>query len=57
MDFFERLLGISPDAGSGASELMFLLAPMLIIALVIARRYRRRTKLAANPRLRETQAE
>lgn len=38
MDFIEKLFGISPDAGSGATEIMFLLIPILLIVLICARR-------------------
>ena len=43
MDFIERFLGISPYAGSGATELMLVCVPVLILVLVIMRRYLRRT--------------
>ncbi len=33
MDFIERLFGISPDLGSGATELMLLTVPVFILAL------------------------
>jgi len=42
MDFIERFLGISPDAGTGATELAIVLAPLLILALFAMRRYLRR---------------
>ncbi len=46
MDFIERLFHISPDAGSGTTELAYLIA--LIIALVLyfttARRKSRHVK-------------
>jgi hypothetical protein len=38
MDFIERWLGISPDGGSGAFELMILV--LLAAALVAMTRYR-----------------
>jgi hypothetical protein len=40
MDFIERLLGVSPDGGSGALELALFVAPlvMLAIARALARR-------------------
>ncbi len=36
MDFIERLLHVSPDGGSGMSELMIGMAVMLIILSVAA---------------------
>jgi hypothetical protein len=33
MDFIERLLTISPDAGSGATELMLLMVPASVLML------------------------
>lgn len=41
MDFIEQLLGISPDAGSGATELILVFVPVLVILLAIMRRYLR----------------
>jgi hypothetical protein len=29
MDFIERLFGISPDGGSGATEMLLMLAPLV----------------------------
>jgi hypothetical protein len=43
VDFIERLLGISPDVGSGATELALIFAPLLILLLWVTRRYLRRT--------------
>jgi hypothetical protein len=43
MDFIERLLGLSPDAGSGATEWMLFAVPFAIIALLVLRRARNRT--------------
>jgi len=31
MDFFERVFGISPDAGSGSLEMLYLLAAFLVL--------------------------
>jgi hypothetical protein len=39
MDFIERIFGISPDAGSGAFELILVAVPILILASLAA--YRR----------------
>ena len=41
MDFIERLFGISPDGGSGATEVLLILAILLIslgVALIFVRR-------------------
>ncbi len=43
MDFFERLFGISPDAGNGSLELVYLAVLALAVYAVTAwRRARRR---------------
>ena len=47
MDFFERIFGISPDAGSGTFELIVTAVLILIFALVAAyRRWRSGSSLA-----------
>lgn len=33
MFFFERLFGISPDAGNGSFELILLMIPLAILAI------------------------
>jgi hypothetical protein len=38
MDFIEQWFGISPDGGSGATELLFLVVALLIVAIILARR-------------------
>jgi len=38
MDFIEQWFGISPDGGSGATELLFLLVALAIVAMILARR-------------------
>ena len=39
MDFIERLLGVSPDGGSGSFEVLLFLIPIVgIAALTVARR-------------------
>ncbi len=41
MNFIEQFFGLSPDAGSGLTEMIFLLVPItLIVALVLRRRMR-----------------
>lgn len=42
MDFIERLLGFSPDGGSGAFEYLLLLIP--IVGIVALREMRKRSK-------------
>jgi hypothetical protein len=43
MDFIERLFGVSPDAGSGTTELAIALIPVLIFGLIAFYRSPRRT--------------
>jgi len=51
MDFIERLFNISPDGGSGATELLFFLVlSLIVIAGVAAWRIRRRHHLSQSPR-------
>lgn len=38
MNFIERLLGISPDGGSGATEVVYLATFLLAAALLVWRR-------------------
>ena len=38
MDFIERLFGMSPDGGSGATELVILLGVALLVAVLSWRR-------------------
>ena len=42
MDFIEHLFGISPDGGSGATELSLILVPIFVVAYLAVRRYRMR---------------
>jgi len=37
MDFIEGLFNISPDGGSGATELLFLVAGLIAVAVAIWR--------------------
>ena len=43
MDFIERLLGTSPDGGSGATELVLVIVPVFIIVLFAMRKALPRT--------------
>ena len=52
MDFIERLLGFSPDGGSGASEAMLIAVPVL--ALYLAWRAGRRLWVLAKVGHKET---
>lgn len=40
MDFIERIFGLSPDAGSGAFEVLLFLIPIAGLAIVYLRRKR-----------------
>jgi len=42
MDFIERLLGFSPDAGSGSFELLLFMLPVLGLAVFVNRHPPRR---------------
>jgi hypothetical protein len=42
MQFIEKLLGVSPDGGSGALEACILIVPILVASFAIARRRARR---------------
>jgi hypothetical protein len=37
MDFIERLFGISPDAGDGSTEMLYIIAVVAIVALILCR--------------------
>jgi hypothetical protein len=38
MDFIERWFGLSPDGGDGSTELLYIVAIALVLALVFGRR-------------------
>jgi len=38
MDFIEQWFGVSPDGGSGATELLYIIVLALILVLLLARR-------------------
>jgi hypothetical protein len=42
MDFIERLFGISPDGGDGSTELIYIAALILIVAVITWRHIARR---------------
>jgi hypothetical protein len=42
MDWFERLTGLDPDAGSGSFELVILISLVLLVALALHRAQRGR---------------
>ncbi len=46
MDFIETLFHVSPDGGSGLTELMFLAVPVIVCALLVAQRIRRARRFA-----------
>ena len=37
MDFIEQIFGVSPDNGDGSTELMLILAVLVVIAVVFRR--------------------
>ena len=43
MDFIERWLHVSPDGGSGALEVLYLVVIALVVASVVVRHRRRRS--------------
>jgi hypothetical protein len=38
MDFIERWLGISPDGGDGSTELLYIVAIAVVLAVLVGRR-------------------
>jgi hypothetical protein len=40
MDFVERALSISPDGGTGSFELLLMLIPVLVVAVLVFRKKR-----------------
>ena len=43
MDFIERFFGLSPDNGDGSTEVMWLVALAVVIAVTFYVRHRRRS--------------
>lgn len=41
MDFIEQIFGVSPDNGDGSTELMLVVAVLVVIAVVFRRRIAR----------------
>jgi hypothetical protein len=41
MDLIERIFGFIPDNGSGLTELLLVLVPVVVLSVVVAGRYRR----------------
>lgn len=39
MDFIERWFGLSPDGGDGSTELLIFCAVIVVLSLLIGRRY------------------
>jgi hypothetical protein len=39
MDFIERWFGISPDGGDGSTEALILLVIVVVLALILGRRW------------------
>jgi len=50
MDFIERIFGLSPDHGSGVSEIAVLLALAASLSLAVGLWRRRRARAATSPR-------
>jgi hypothetical protein len=46
MDFIETLFHVSPDGGSGMTEVMFLTVPVIVCALLFVHRLRRSRRYA-----------
>jgi hypothetical protein len=46
MHFIEALFHVSPDAGSGMTEAMFLAVPIVICVLLVMRRIKRSQRRA-----------
>jgi hypothetical protein len=49
MDFIERWFGVSPDGGSGLTEVSYIFVFALIIVLLIRWIYRDRRRRGQNP--------
>lgn len=43
MDFIERLFGLSPDNGDGSTEILWLVALAVVVAVFVYVRRRRRS--------------
>ncbi|MGO4438162.1 hypothetical protein [Rhizobium sp. RAF56] len=39
MDFIERWFGLSPDGGDGSTELLIFAAVIVVLSLLVGRRY------------------
>jgi hypothetical protein len=39
MDFIERWFGFSPDGGDGSTELLYIVAAIVVLALIVGRRH------------------
>ena len=49
MDFIERIFGISPDGGSGATEAMIIVAVIAMGSLIYFRRQQQRRSRHSEP--------
>ena len=43
MDFIEKILGVSPDGGSGSLEVLYVASIVVAVAFAVSALYRRRT--------------
>jgi hypothetical protein len=43
MDFIERWFGISPDGGNGVTELSYILLALVVVAILLLRRFASRS--------------
>jgi hypothetical protein len=41
LDFIERWFGLSPDGGDGSTEALYLIAIVVVLALVVGWRFRK----------------
>jgi hypothetical protein len=49
MDWVERVLHVSPDGGSGATELVYLAVGVCLVVVVVATRLVRRRRRPSRP--------
>ena len=47
MDFIERWFGISPDGGTGTSEVIYVLCVITVVVALVLRKYRTNSRRTA----------